>query len=150
SAAASGAYNGRWLLAGGDVNFAISTSAIAWDPATNTWCDLPNMVQARDYLAGAIAGQSFYAVAGASAPGTGTDDNQQYIEQGVDTPTPTPTSTATPSITATATATPIATATATATAMLTPTATSSPPTPTPTASATLRHTPIPRSRPTPV
>ncbi|PYJ13001.1 MAG: hypothetical protein DME94_11410, partial [Verrucomicrobia bacterium] len=31
SAAASGTYNGRWLLAGGDVNFAISTSAIAWD-----------------------------------------------------------------------------------------------------------------------
>ena len=44
SAAASGAYNGRWLLAGGDVNFAISTSAIAWDPATNTWTNLPNMV----------------------------------------------------------------------------------------------------------
>ncbi|HEX4653651.1 MAG TPA: kelch repeat-containing protein [Candidatus Udaeobacter sp.] len=47
SAAASGAYNGRWLLTGGDVNFAISTSAIAWDPATNTWSDLPNMIQAR-------------------------------------------------------------------------------------------------------
>src|SRR6266403_1307768 len=29
SSAASGAYNGRWLLAGGDVNFAISTSVIA-------------------------------------------------------------------------------------------------------------------------
>src|SRR5262245_55678775 len=42
SAAASGAYNGRWLLAGGDVNFAISTSAIAWDPATNTWSNLAN------------------------------------------------------------------------------------------------------------
>src|SRR3984893_19041847 len=64
SAAASGAYNGRWLLAGGDVNFAISTSAIAWDPVTNTWNNLPNMVQARDYLGGAIAIQSCYAVAG--------------------------------------------------------------------------------------
>src|SRR5207302_10204576 len=70
TAAASGAYNGRWILAGGDVNFAISTRAIAWDPATNTWSNLPNMVQARDYLAGATAdrsrpgwGQSFYAVA---------------------------------------------------------------------------------------
>ena len=50
SAAASGVYNGRWVLAGGDVNFAISTSVIAWDPATNTWNNLPNMVQARDYL----------------------------------------------------------------------------------------------------
>jgi hypothetical protein len=96
SAAASGAYNGRWLLAGGDVNFAISNSAIAWDPATNTWSDLPNMVQARDYLAGATAGQSFYAIAGNSAPGTTTNDNQQYTETPCATATPTPTPTITP------------------------------------------------------
>src|SRR5262245_25908135 len=96
SAAASGTYNGRWILVGGDVNFAISTSAIAWDPATNSWCDLPNMIQARDYLAGATAGQSFYAVAGASAPGTGTDDNQQYTEIPCATPTPTATPNPTP------------------------------------------------------
>jgi hypothetical protein len=95
SAAASGAYTGRWILAGGDVNFAISTSAIAWDPATNTWSNLPNMVQARDYLGGATAGQSFYAVAGSSAPGTGTNDNQQYTEVcATSTPTPTPTAAA--------------------------------------------------------
>ena len=80
SAAASGVYDGRWVLAGGDVNFAISNSAIAWDPAPNTWSDLPNMVQARDYLAGATASQSFYAVAGTSGPGTPTNDNQQYTE----------------------------------------------------------------------
>jgi hypothetical protein len=91
AAAASGAYNGRWLLAGGDVNFAISTSAIAWDPATNTWNNLANMVQARDYLGGAIAGQSFCAVAGSSAPGSPTNDNQQYTETcAIPTPTPTP------------------------------------------------------------
>ena len=89
SAAASGVYNGRWLLAGGDVNFAISDSAITWDPATNTWGDLPNMVQARDYLGGAPAGQSFYAVAGDSGPGTPTNDNQQYTETCTPTPTPT-------------------------------------------------------------
>ena len=97
SAAASGAYNGRWLLAGGDVNFAISTSAIAWDPATNTWNNLPNMVQARDYLGGGTAGQSFYAVAGNSAPGTPTNNNQQYTETcTATTPTPTPIATPTP------------------------------------------------------
>src|SRR6266480_6890948 len=104
SAAASGAYNGRWILAGGDVNFALSSSAIAWDPATNTWSDLPSMVQARDYLAGATAGQSFYAVAGSSAPGTGTNDNQQYTETLCGTPTPT--ATASPTLTPTATPTP--------------------------------------------
>src|SRR6516164_6354924 len=113
SPAASDVYNGRWLLAGGDVNFAISNSVIAWDPSTNTWTNLPNMIQARDLLAGATAGVSepgaFYAVAGSSASGTGTNDNQQYIETPCGTPTPTPT----PTPTATSTATPTATATAT-------------------------------------
>jgi hypothetical protein len=160
SAAASGAYNGRWILAGGDVNFAISTSVIAWDPATNTWCDLPNMAQARDFLAGATAGQSSYAVAGASAPGTGTNDNQQFIEQGFDTPTPTPTATAsltpspspTPTATFTATPTPASTPTASATSTATATATvtaTTTATPTATATATPRPSPTPRLAPTP-
>jgi hypothetical protein len=130
SSAASGAYNGRWLLAGGDVNFATSNSVIAWDPATNTWNNLPNMVQARDNLEGATAGQSFYAVAGDFGPGNPTNDNQQYTEVCA-TSTPTPTPTATPTLTATLTPTPTATATATLTS--TPTAT---PTPTPTATST--------------
>ena len=140
TAAASGAYNGRWVLAGGDVNFAVSTSAISWDPATNTWSDLPNMEQPRDYLAGATAGQSFYAVAGAAAPGTGTNDNQQYIETQCGTPSPTPTATATPTPT-----TPPPSPTPTAT----PSSTLPPSTATPTASAMLRPSPVPRSRPTP-
>ena len=125
SAAASGVYNGRWLLAGGDVNFVTSNSVIARDPATNTWTDLANMVQARDYLEGATVGQSFYAVAGNSGVGTPTNDNQQYTEIPCGTPTPTPTSTptATPTATATATATPTATATATSTPTPTPTPT---------------------------
>src|SRR5438094_6314950 len=132
SAAASGIYNGRWILAGGEVSFATSNSAIAWAPATNTWDNLPNMVQARDSLAGATVGQSFYAVAGNSAAGIPTDDNQQYTETGCATPkpSPTPTSTATP----TATATPTSTST---------------PTPTPHATPSPRASPVPRSRPTP-
>ncbi len=141
SAAASGAYNGRWLLAGGDVNFAISTSAIAWDPATNTWSNLPNIVQARDYLGGATAGQSFYGVAGNSAPGTPTNDNQQYTETCA-TSTPTPTATATPTATVTATVTPTPTPTAT----VTPTATA---TPTAAPTSTPRPSPTPRPRATP-
>jgi len=164
SSAASGAYNGRWLLAGGDVNFAISNSVIAWDPATNTWNNLPSMVQARDLLAGATAGQSFYAVAGSSAPGTGTNDNQQYTE--ILCVTPTPTATVTPTVTATATATATSTSTttptstpgATATATPTPTATTTvmpsvtpttTPIPTPSVTPTPRIQPTPRQRPTP-
>jgi N-acetylneuraminic acid mutarotase len=142
SAAASGAYNSRWILAGGDVNFAVSNSAVAWDPATNTWNNLPNMVQARDYLAGAPAGQSFYAVAGSSGPGTGTNDNEQYTE--IPCGTPTPTATATSTATATLTPTPTATPTATHTPTPTPTATR-----TPTATATPTATPIATATPTP-
>src|SRR5262249_38607631 len=152
SAAASGAYSGRWILAGGDVNFVISTSAIAWDPATNTWCDLPNMIQARDYLAGATAGQSFYAVAGGSAPGTGTNDNQQYTETGLATPTPTPTATPTTTATSSATTTPTSTATASSTTTATPTSTPTPtvmPSLTPTTTPTLTPTSTPRVTPTP-
>ena len=159
SSAASGAYNGRWLLAGGDVNFATSNSVIAWDPATNTWNNLPNMVQARDNLEGATAGPSFYAVAGDSAPGTPTNDNQQYTETcttttptptptatASSTPTPTPTSTATPTPTASPTATVTPTPTPTPTSTTTPTATA---TSTPRPSSTPRFAPTPRSRPTP-
>ena len=150
TAAASGAYNSRWILAGGDVNFAISTSAIAWDPATNTWCDLPNLLQARDYLAGASAGQSFYAIAGSSAPGTGSNDNQQYTEVATPTPTATAASSATVPPSPTPTLTPTATATATHTPTATPTATSTPtPSSTPRPSPTPRIAPTPRSRPTP-
>ena len=150
SAAASGVYNGRWVLAGGDVNFAISTSAIAWDPATNTWSDLTNMLQARDYLAGATAGQSFYAVAGDSGPGTPTNDNQQYTEIICETPTPMPTASVTPTatVTITPTATMTATASATATAILSVTPTSTP-APSGTPTATPRAAPTPRPRPTP-
>jgi len=159
SSAASDVYNGRWLLAGGDVNFAISDSVIAWDPATNTWNNLPNMVQARDLLAGATAGigdpGSFYAVAGNSGVGIPTNDNQQYTETLCGTPTPTPTATPTPTVTPTATATATATPTATVTATTTPSGT---PTATPSASGTvsptatpnsLRPTPTPRARLTP-
>lgn len=129
TAAASGAYNGRWILAGGDVNFANSNSAVAWDPVNNTWNDIANMVQARDYVAGATAGQSFYAVAGASAPGAGTDDNQQFTEIPCGSPPPTPTASATSTI-------PPSTATPTGTVP-------PPPTPSP------RVPPTPRPRPNP-
>jgi N-acetylneuraminic acid mutarotase len=148
SAAASGVYNGRWLLTGGDVNFAISNSVIAWDPATNTWNNLPNMVQARDYLGGATAGQSFHAVAGNSGPGTPTNENQQYTETPCATPTPTPTATPTATLPPPPTPTPTPTVTPTAIPSATPTATPTP-TPTGTPSATPRATPTPRARPTP-
>src|SRR5438105_4099543 len=132
---------GSYIYAGGgNANFATSNIVIAWDPATNTWNNLPNMVQARDNLEGATAGQSFYAVGGDFGPGNPTNDNQQYTEvcaTTTPTPTATPTVTATATLTPTATptSTPIPTATGTATATPTPTATRTP-TPTPAATST--------------
>ena len=146
SLAASDVYNGRWVLAGGDVTFVPSNTVIAWDPSTNTWNDLPNMLQARDLLAGATAGQSFYAIAGASAPGTGTNNNQQYTEIPCGTPSATPSATFTPTPSASPTPSePSTTPLPTPTASITPTST-----PTTTASATPTLTPTPTPRPTPM
>src|SRR5256885_14252452 len=68
SAAASGVYNGRWLLAGGGVNFSISTSAIARGSPTNTRNKPPNKVQTPHYPRGATTGQYLYRAARHSAP----------------------------------------------------------------------------------
>src|SRR5437588_591378 len=84
--AASGAYNGRWLLAGGDVNSTISNSAIAWDPATNAWTSLPDILQVNDQLVGATVGQAFHVLGGSI-------DNEQFIQE-VCAPSVTPTPTA--------------------------------------------------------
>ena len=77
---ASAVYNGRWVLAGGDVNFATSANVVAWDPAGNTWATLPDMLQARDYMGGASTGSAMYVVGGWSSPGTPSADNQRYVE----------------------------------------------------------------------
>ena len=76
---------GGWVLAGGFVGTANTTSntVINWDPATNTWSALPNLLQARARMTGAILGNSFYVIGGRSATQTGTaafagtNDNQR-------------------------------------------------------------------------
>ena len=135
--AAASFYNGGGVLAGGyaggDTTANISTSAISWDPVSNTWSNLPNMLLERSRMNGAVLGGSFYAVAGRSLTSSdfvGTNENQNLSCPAA--PTPSPTATVSPTATPVPTATPSATATptATATASLTPT-----PTPTPTPAA---------------
>src|ERR1043166_3397517 len=58
------------------------------------------------YLAGPIPGQSFYAVAGNSGPGTPTNDTQQYTTCATPLQTVTSSSTATRPLTGTSTAPP--------------------------------------------
>lgn len=94
--AASDAYNGRWVLAGGDIFNTPSASVIAYDPATNSWTSLPDMLQANDQLAGATMGQAFHVLGGST-------DNEQFIQSPCATPSVTPTPTATPTATASGT-----------------------------------------------
>jgi hypothetical protein len=92
--AASGILDGKWVLAGGTE--AGDNSAIAWDPATNTWNPITPMLHGRKDLAGGTIGTAFYAVGGDGDSGP-TNDTQQYAVGACFTPTPTPTySTITP------------------------------------------------------
>ena len=96
--AASDAYNGGWLLAGGYVNgnvaTSISNSALWWNPNTNTWTEYGPMTAARARMGAASAAGSFYAVGGRGAadgdPFAGHTDNQRE-QCTVATPTPTAT-----------------------------------------------------------
>jgi len=144
--AAASSYHGDGVLAGGyvggDTDANISSTAIFWDLASNTWSNLPDMVLERSRMNGALLSGNLYVLGGrslASPEFFGTNENQKIICPAGPLPTSTPTATptATPIPTATPTASPTATATPTATPVPTatpaPTATASPtPTPTPT------------------
>ena len=81
---AYGFFNSAGILAGGYVGGAatanISTSALQWNPGTNTWNSLNNMLGERARLNGGSIGTSYYAIGGrsvASAAFVGTNDNQK-------------------------------------------------------------------------
>src|SRR5206468_624400 len=67
-----------------------SANVIAWDPGTNTWLPLPDLVQPRDFLGGATVGGAFYTVGGGQGGWTsGTTDVQRYLPP-CTSPTPVP------------------------------------------------------------
>ena len=76
SAVASGVYNGKIYVAGGEWQDTVVQTAFrvfeAYDPATNTWSTLPPMATPRHGVAGAVIGNRFYAVSGdVQSSGTG-------------------------------------------------------------------------------
>jgi N-acetylneuraminic acid mutarotase len=76
SAVASGVYNGKIYIAGGEWQNATEQTVFrafeAYDPATNTWSVLPPMAIARHGVASAVIGNRFYAVSGdVQSSGTG-------------------------------------------------------------------------------
>lgn len=87
--AASGLLNGRWILAGGSNPLSLD-SAIAWDPATNTWSTLPDVAQGRVEASGGTIGQVFYMVGGQNDNSVRSNYTRRYIEVPCVPFTPTP------------------------------------------------------------
>ena len=115
-AAASAFYNNGGVLAGGYIahgpfHQVPTASAISWDPISNAWITLPDMLGERASFSGTVLGGSFHVVGGGSfaSPSSGTNDNQKLTCS--PTPRPTVTPTATPSATATPSPTPTPTPT---------------------------------------
>jgi N-acetylneuraminic acid mutarotase len=76
SAVASGVYNGKIYIAGGEWQDTVVQTAFrafeAYDPITNTWTVLPPMATPRHGVAGTVIGNRFYAVSGdVQSSGTG-------------------------------------------------------------------------------
>jgi subtilisin-like proprotein convertase family protein len=78
--AATTAYNGGGVLAGGYVTGAISSTVLQWDQATNLWTSLPNLVGVRSRMTGAVVGGSFYVIGGRQINDfVGTNNNQKLF-----------------------------------------------------------------------
>jgi hypothetical protein len=78
-------YNGGWVLAGGytngTANTDLSNTVTEWNPGTNTWSALPNMLQARSRMTGSVLNGAFHVIGGRSDVGGfgGTNDNQRLF-----------------------------------------------------------------------
>jgi N-acetylneuraminic acid mutarotase len=135
--AAATVYGDTILMAGGlvgGVDF-VNVSASAIYAGGNGWVALPDMLEKRARMNGAVLNGSFYVIGGFSSEADfliGTTSNQKLTCQFGATPTPTPTATPTARPTASPTATPTST-----------------PTPAATPRATARPRPTSRPRPTP-
>ena len=88
--AAGAAYNSGGVVAGGSSNGVILDSALFWDPASDSWSALPNMLGAHHSMNGAVLGGSFYVVGGGSTASAYTNDFQRLTCPPAPTPTPTP------------------------------------------------------------
>ena len=79
--AASGVLGGKWLIAGGNADGTVTTSALIFDPTTSAgWQPLPAMLAPRVRLSGAALGFNFYAVGGQNpVTGSPSSDTQEFI-----------------------------------------------------------------------
>ena len=85
AASSQTAVDGGWVIAGGYAGGTaaanLTNTAIKWDPVTNTWSNLPNMLQARARMTGSVLNGAFHVIGGRSSAGgfAGTNDNQRLF-----------------------------------------------------------------------
>ena len=86
SGAVGAFYNGGGVIAGGiSGNSAPLASVIRWDPTSNTWSDLPNMLGGRSNMSGGVLNGNFYIVGGSFSA---TNDVQKLTCPPAPTPSP--------------------------------------------------------------
>ena len=56
--------SGQLIVAGGETPGAAVSTALAWNPTSDSWSSLPNMLQLQAWMDGATLGSTFYTVAG--------------------------------------------------------------------------------------
>jgi non-specific serine/threonine protein kinase len=61
--------DGQIVTFGGENAFSVFNTVRAYNIATKSWSTLANMAQARHGMGAAVAGNSIYAIDGASLPG---------------------------------------------------------------------------------
>lgn len=78
--AAAFRYNGMPVLAGGSVADFVSSSAITWSAANNTWTALENLPKARYKTAGAVVDEKVCVIGGSTPEGgfVGSNEVQAY------------------------------------------------------------------------
>ena len=96
--AAAVSYNNGGVVAGGRVgiNATFSSSVIVWDPTSNIWSDLPNMLGERLNMRGGVLNGSLYMVGGSSTS-SATNDNQKLTCVPGPSPSPSQSATSPPS-----------------------------------------------------
>jgi len=73
----AGAFVGsHGVVAGGHVGPSLSSSAVTWDLASNTWSTAGDMLGARRRMSGAVLSGNFHVIGGASSGSSFTNDNQ--------------------------------------------------------------------------
>ncbi|MGQ0594163.1 MAG: kelch repeat-containing protein [Gammaproteobacteria bacterium] len=77
---AGAAFDGLFVVAGGERPGATHAEVEAFDPETRRWLSLPPLPTARHGLAAAVSGNVLYLIGGGKHPGLSVSDNVETLE----------------------------------------------------------------------